>query len=220
MGSCLCNLPPKMPCFASWNDVESLILNGWKHVISPYIAKFWFLKSPVSRDSQQVSQAQMSVEATKEELRQVVKGDFLWDFTSKTGQNWCFVQLVWPWGLGLLALFFFHIRESCFLRDFGMEKLNFTTRDGISRLKTWKLDQPKSGWNKKNMSFDNGQQRLTYIGKTVGNGYGGCENFLLRIDLLLEGAYSTDPAVPSQEVFRDISEIILRYFLREYVTLI
>jgi hypothetical protein len=70
------------------------------------------------------------------------------------------------------------------------------------------------------MSFDNGQQRLTYIGKTVGNRYGGCENFLLRIDLLLEGAYSTDPAVPSQEVFRDISEIILRYFLREYVTLI
>ena len=77
------------------------------------------------------------------------EGDFLWDFTSKTGQNWCFVQLVWPWGLGLLALSFFHIRESCFLRDFGMEKLNFTTRDGISRLKTWKLDQPKSGWNKK-----------------------------------------------------------------------
>ena len=67
-------------------------------------------------------------------------------------QNWAklvfcsFVQLVWPWGLGLLALsFFHHIRENCFFRDLGMEKLDFTTRDGISRLKTWQLDQPKSG---------------------------------------------------------------------------
>ena len=80
------------------------------------------------------------------------------------------------------------------------------------------IGSTKKWMKQKNMSFDNGQQRLTYIGKTVVNRYGGCENFLLRIDLLLEGAYSTDPAVPSQEVFRDISEIILRYFLREYVT--
>lgn len=121
------------------------------------------------------------------------------------------------WSVGVV---FFPHKGKLFPPWFWYGKVEFHNKRWDLKIENMEIGSTKKWMKQKNMSFDNGQQRLTYIGKTVGNRYGGCENFLLRIDLLLEGAYSTDPAVPSQEVFRDISEIILRYFLREYVTLI